>query len=108
MSASTCVCPHCGKVATVIDDKGDRIMVLLADWHGEGNDVVKKRHTSKGMIEDLKEPPATVYKAVLELVENGLVESAGKVATSLRGKASYYVLTEKGRDAVRKLRRCEG
>lgn len=108
MSPSTCVCPHCGQVATVIDDIGDRILLFLADWHGEGNDVEKRRRSVKGMVDHLKEPTATVYKAVLELLENGLVESPGKVATSFRGRASYYVLTEKGRKAVQQLRRCEG
>lgn len=108
MTASTCVCPHCGEVATVIDDMGDRIMLYLADWHGEGNDAEKRRRSVNGIIEGLGEPTATIYKAVLELVENGLVESPGKVATSLRGKASYYKLTEKGRKAVQQLRRCEG
>jgi len=108
VTASTCVCPHCGEIATVIDDMGDRIMIFLADWHGEGNDAEKRRHTVNGIIEGLNEPTATVYKSVLDLVENKLIESPGKVATSLRGKANYYVLTDKGHRAVHQLRRCEG
>ena len=108
MTASTCICPHCGEIATVIDDLGDRIMLYLADWSGEGNDADKRRRSVNGIIDNLHEPLATTYKSVLDLVENGLIESPGKVATSLRGKASYYVLTDKGREAVQQLRRCEG
>lgn len=105
MSASTCVCPHCGNVARIIDEIGDMILLSLADWYGEGNDSVKRKHSVNGFIDELKEPPATVYKTVLDLVENKLIESPGKVSTSLRGRASYYVLTEKGRKAVQQLRR---
>lgn len=80
MTASTCICPHCGEVATVIDDLGDRIMLYLADWSGDGNDADKRRRSVNGIIDNLQEPLATTYKSVLDLVENGLVESPGRSA----------------------------
>jgi hypothetical protein len=105
VSASTCVCPHCGNVARIIDEIGDMILRSLADWYGEATTPSRGSTPSTGFIDELKEPPATVYKTVLDLVENKLIESPGKVSTSLRGRASYYVLTEKGRKAVQQLRR---